>query len=188
MTLAKRCEDDLLKAPTVVGVRKHPDLIHNECLVYAGDIAARVQTIIMTVCRDVVYSDDETYGQKQVPVNTTDNNTQKENMAGNSSPRVHAYLQAVMPGMEKVALDRVRIGGEQSSGALTVRSDVVYSDDETYGQKQVPVDTTDNNKHQKDNQLAGNSSPRVHACLQAVMPAAIPKGGMEEVVFGGFKY
>ena len=114
MTLAKRCEDDLLKAPTVFGVRKHPDLIHNECLVYAGDIAARVQTIIMTVCRDVVYSDDETYGQKQVP-----------------------------------------------------------------------VDTTDNNKHQKDNQLAGNSSPRVHACLQAVMPAAIPKGGMEEVVFGG---
>ena len=114
MTLAKRCEDDLLKAPTVVGVRKHPDLIHNECLVYAGDIAARVQTIIMTVCRDVVYSDDETYGQKQVP-----------------------------------------------------------------------VDTTDNNKHQKDNQLAGNSSPRVHACLQAVMPAAILKGGMEEVVFGG---
>ena len=114
MTLAKRCEDDLLKAPTVVGVRKHPDLIHYECMVYARDIAARAQTISMTVCRDVVYSDDETYGQKQVP-----------------------------------------------------------------------VDTTDNNKHQKDNQLAGNSSPRVHACLQAVMPAAIPKGSMEEVVSGG---
>ena len=90
MTLAKRCEDDLLKAPTVFGGRKHPDLIHNECLVYAGDIAARVQTIIMTVGREVVYSDDETYGQKQVPVDTTDNNKhQKDNqLAGNSSPRV----------------------------------------------------------------------------------------------------
>ena len=87
-----------------------------------------------------------------------------------------------MPGMEKVALDRVRIGGEQSSGALTVRSDVVYSDDETYGQKQVPVDKTDNNKHQKDNQLAGNSSLGVQAYLHAVMPAVIPKGSMEEVV------
>ena len=39
MTIAKRGEDDLLKALTVVGVRKHPDLIHNECLVYARDIA-----------------------------------------------------------------------------------------------------------------------------------------------------
>lgn len=33
MTIAKRGEDVLLKAPTVAGVRMHADLIRNECLV-----------------------------------------------------------------------------------------------------------------------------------------------------------
>ena len=68
---------------------------------------------------------------------------------------------------------------------MIVRSDIVYSDDGTYGRKQVPDFLTDNNKHQKDNQVAGNSSFGVHARLHAVMPAVIPKGGMEEVVCRG---
>ena len=66
---------------------------------------------------------------------------------------------------------------------MTVQSDAVYSDDETYGQEKVPDFMTDNNKHQKDNQLAGNSSLGVYACLHVVvMPAAIRKRGMKEVV------
>jgi hypothetical protein len=160
MTLAKHGEDDFPKAPTVVGVWKYPDLIRSECLVYAGDIAGK----------------DNIRYDNNVP-NTKSTATTTLSMRRKGDQILTEFLSEFLTNSNALARVQTII--------MTVRSDVVYSDDETYGQKQVPDFMTDNNKHHKDNQLAGNSSLRVHARVQAVMPAAIPKGGVEKVVCRG---
>ena len=63
---------------------------------------------------------------------------------------------------------------------MTARTDVVYFDDETYEQKQVPEPRTLVGllkQKTKKNQLVGNSSLGVHTYLHTDMPGSIPKGG-----------
>ena len=64
MTIVERKEDDLLNAPTVVGVWKHPDLLRTYAV---GEERGQSTGALAVHTDNVVYSDDETYEQKQVP-------------------------------------------------------------------------------------------------------------------------
>ena len=65
MKIVERKEDDLLNAPTVVGVWKHTDLLRT----YVEGEGRDQYSEALTAHKDnvVVYSDDETYEQQQVP-------------------------------------------------------------------------------------------------------------------------
>ena len=92
MKIVERKEDDLVNAPSVFGVWKHTDLLRT----YVEGEERNQYSEALTARKDnVVYSDDETYEQQQVPALMP--NSKKKQLVGNSSLGIHAYLYADMP-------------------------------------------------------------------------------------------